>query len=148
MRALLSVLVGALVIVVVYVVALPLAGISVGGPLLVMALAYGTGIQVARLIWSGVKDSLVVWLIFLAVVLTVTYTYLPNYAPPPAASRGGANVEPPPGYVPQPLPAGNSWRNFLALPYADPMGFALIAFWIVVFAVYIKIVWGRKDHTP
>jgi hypothetical protein len=145
-RKLASLVVGSLVIVVVYVVALPHTS---GGPLLAMVLAYGTGIQVARLIWSGVKDSLVVWLIFLAVVLTATYTYLPHYPPPPGASRGGANVEPPPGYVEQPLPQGSTWRNFLSVPYADPIGFAFLLFWVVVFGAYIKVVWGgnRKGGT-
>jgi hypothetical protein len=41
-------------------------------------------------------------------------------------SRGGFNVEPPPGYVEQPLPESSWLMNFVSLPYADPMGYGLL----------------------
>jgi hypothetical protein len=107
LRALTSVLVGSLVIIAVYVLTyIPLAGISVGGPLLVIAIAYAAGFQVVRMIWPATKDSLAVWLLLLAVALAVSYTYISRYpgSPPPGASRGGPNIDPPSPLSPVPRP--------------------------------------------
>jgi hypothetical protein len=59
-------------------------------------------------------------------------------------SEGAANIEPPPRYVQQPLPEGSQWGRILAYPQGDPMGFAFIAFWVIVFGAYVTIVWGGK----
>ncbi len=62
-------------------------------------------------------------------------------------SESGANIQPPPGYVPQPQPEGSQWGRMLAYPQGDPMGFVFIAFWVIVFGVYVTIVWGGKRRT-
>ncbi len=87
--------------------------------------------------------SVLVGALVIVVIYMVVYTPMAGISPPPGASRGAANVEPPPGYVQQPPPEGNPWQ-FLAFPIADPGGFAFLLFWVIVFGAYLTIVWGTK----
>jgi hypothetical protein len=62
-------------------------------------------------------------------------------------SRGGQNVEPPPGYVHQSAPPADRFdlSRALAYPFADPGGFAFVLFWIVAFGLFLAL-WTRKKR--
>ena len=55
-------------------------------------------------------------------------------------SRGGANVEPPAGYVEQPLSDRWDWLDVFTYPRADPGGFVVLV--IVVTALLYRL--GRR----
>ena len=73
MKRLASVLIGALVIAIIFVVARPLSGVSGGGPLLLAAVALGAGVGAARVVRPAAKDDLLLWLVLLGVVIGATY---------------------------------------------------------------------------